>query len=394
MKKEFCRLCDSRELYEFLDLGYQPHSDQFKASKDVPETHYPLRVSQCQNCGFVQLNHVVDARELYQKDYLYESSITQTASKHWQELADTVSSKVGVPKFVVDIGGNDGTLLDKFSTSRKINIEPCQEVADKALDIGITTYNDFFDYHVVQDILKHHGQPDLITMTNVFAHIDDLNKVMKNIDSLLAPKGVFVFESPYLGDFIDGLEYDTVYHQHLSYLSLKPLVPFFKKHGFEMFDIDRVDIHGGCNRVYVARIGERGVQSIVGEMIAKENFTKERLDKFAEDTIASKDKLFDFVYSEWKNGKTFCVVSTPAKGQTLLNYTGIGRFISFATDKSSLKQGRYTPGTFIKIHSDRKLFEEQPDYAILLAWNFKDEIIRNCSNFKGKWLLPLTTEVL
>jgi SAM-dependent methyltransferase len=342
----------------------------------------------------VQLTYVVDAHELYQKDYLYESSITQTASKHWQEFADTVVSKVGKPSFVLDIGGNDGTLLSKFGDAKKLNVEPCEEVAVLSDAKGIATINDFFDYPSVYKIVEKGLSPDLIVMTNVFAHIDDLDRVMVLINQVLKEKGTFVFESPYLGDFLEGGEYDTVYHQHLSYLSLKPLIPFFEKHGFEIFDVDRVAIHGGCFRVYIARKGEKEIKPTVNEIVEKEDFTIEKLFKFSDMAQESRRKLFDFVYSEWKKGKTFCVVSTPAKGQTLLNYTGIGRFISFATDKSNLKQGRYTPGTFIKIYSDRKLIEEQPDYAILLAWNFKDEIIRNCKDYKGKWILPLTSEVL
>jgi hypothetical protein len=221
----------------------------------------------------------------------------------------------------------------------------------------------------------------------VFAHVHNLEDFILGIKLNLFPRGVFVFESPYFGEFLGGLEYDTVYHQHLSYLSLKPLIRFLHKHGFEIFDVRFSELHGGAFRCYIAREGEREVRPIVAESAAKETWDEEYLMNWGKKCKEHRDKLFDLIYKIYKEGKTICCVSAPAKGQTLLNYTGIGRYISFVTERSKLKIGRYTPGTKIKIVGDEEL--HKADYAIILAWNFAKEIIENNKDYKGKWIIPL-----
>jgi len=392
MKATNCRMCGSKNLLQWLDLGHQPHSDQFKKSKDEEEIAYPLGVSVCEECGLNQLTHIVAKEELYLKDYLYESSITKTASDHWMEFAKTVSEKVGLPEnsFVVDIGSNDGTLLTKFQSlgHSVLGIDPTPEATDIAIKRGVPTIQKFFGKEATDEI---DDLSELIVGTNVFAHVHDLNQFMFDIDSILAPRGVFVFESPYFGEFLKGLEYDTVYHQHLSYLSLKPLVPFLEKHGMEVFDVEQRPLHGGVFRVYIARKGARDIKPAVAVMIANETWTFDTLQQFAKDVEKSRDDLLNLMQDIHLQGKKVAVVSTPAKGNTLLNYTKIGRYIDFSTDKSTLKQGRFTPGTFIKVFSDEELCRRQPDYALILAWNFFDEISRNvrAQGFKGKFIRPL-----
>jgi hypothetical protein len=200
--------------------------------------------------------------------------------------------------------------------------------------------------------------------------------------------GVFVFESPYFQDFIDGLEYDTVYHQHLSYLSLKPLVPFLAEHGLEVFDVERTELHGGGFRVFIAHDGQKEVKPSVQEMIDSENFTEQDLMAWGKECAKHKDKLFNVIYTLYSKGKTIACVSAPAKGMTMLNYTGIGRYVSLITEKSRLKIGRYTPGDKLLIQSDEELIKQQPDYAVLLAWNFSKEIIKNNPDYKGTWIIP------
>ena len=390
MRKTECRICKGTDLYCFLDLGFHPHSDQFRVFLDDGEIHYPLRLVRCRGCGFVQLDYVVPPSDLYQTDYLYESSITQTGSAHWAELAETVTSKLGMQagSGVIDIGSNDGTLLSKFAAlgMEVCGIDPCTEIADLAIARGIPTVNDFFSADALREAMARLPRTDLVTGTNVFAHIDDLDSVLRAIADNIGD-GVFVFESPYFGNFFDGLQYDTVYHQHLSYLSLSPLVPFFEKYGLPIFDVEYTPIHGGSFRVYAGRGRQR--TEAVDAMVAREHWTDSDMDEFAAKVRQNRDDLFDLIYSLWKQGKTIAAVSCPAKGQTLLNYTGVGRFLSFATDKSTLKQGRFTPGTHLKIYSDDALIERQPDYALLLAWNFADEIIRNNKEYSGHWIIPI-----
>lgn len=395
MKRVSCRICRSNDILSFLDLGFHPHSDQFRVSLDQTEFSYPLRLMACRECGLVQLDCVVPPEDLYQKDYLYESSITRTGDRHWTEFASTVASKIGLARGdgVIDIGSNDGTLLSKFRDlgMTVCGVDPCTEIAQIAVGRGIPTINDFATAKALQLARDHVGPPKLVTGANVFAHIDDLHSLMAAVASMLGD-GVFVFESPYFEDFFQGLQYDTVYHQHLSYLSLRPLVPFFEKYGLTVFDVDRTPMHGGSFRVYAGR--GRKPTPAVAAMLERETWTDADLLAFAGKVRENRDALFELIYSLWKDGKTIAAVSCPAKGQTLLNYTGIGRFLRFATDKSRLKQGRYTPGTHIKIYDDNELIERQPDYALLLAWNFADEIIRNNQAFKGKWIIPIPMPVI
>src|SRR5215467_3839338 len=238
MNKTYCRFCKNTDLHCFLDLGFHPHSDQFRATLDVEEAHYPLRMVRCRECGFVQLDYVLPPQDLYQKDYLYESSITETGNRHWEEFAETVSAKIGLKpsEGVIDIGSNDGTLLTKFKAlgMKVCGIDPCKELTEIAISRGIPSVNDFFSNQAVKETRKEIGDIKLITGTNVFAHIDDLDAVLQVVVEHLPQDGVFVFESPYFGNFYEGLQYDTVYHQHLSYLSLRPVVRFLKKFGLDV----------------------------------------------------------------------------------------------------------------------------------------------------------------
>lgn len=390
MKAEFCRMCGSSKLVQWLDLGLHPHSDHFHKEKEA-EMFYPLGVSVCEDCGLNQLTYIVAKEELYLKDYLYESSITKTASDHWQELADTVCKKVGLKEnsLVVDIGSNDGTLLTKFQAlgHTVLGIDPTPEATQIAIDRGVPTYQEFFTKELVIGM----DYADLIVGTNVFAHVHDLNDFMDGVEYLLKKEGVFVFESPYFGEFLKGVEMDTVYHQHLSYLSLKPLVPFLDKHGMEVFDVEQRPLHGGVFRVYIARKGEREVTTAVHAMLASETWTFDQLESVAELFKDTMTELLQTVLNIKKEGKSIALISTPAKGNTLLNYSHIGRFIDFATDRSKLKQGRFLPGTGIEVFSDEELIKRNPDYAIVLAWNFFPEITENVrkAGYTGKFIRPL-----
>jgi len=383
-----CRLCKEDNLYKFLDLGYHPHSDQFRKTNDEPETRYPLVLMMCPDCGLAQLSYNVEKEVMYTEDYLYEASITDTAGKHWGELADDVIEKSGVKKgLAIDIGGNDGTLSLKFKERgfKVLNIDPCKEVTDISRKRGVDTITDFFNSELARDI----DRADIVTGTNVFAHVHDHDDFIIGLKKILKTKGVFVFESPYFGEFLKGLEYDTVYHQHLLYLSVKPVMKFLEKHGLEIFDVKFSELHGGAFRCYIARKGEHTVKPIVKESADKEDWDKKDLSGWGEVAKNHSERLFDFIYSLSRQGKSIACVSSPAKGMTLLNYTGIGKYIDFVTEKSKLKIGRYTPGTKIKIVGDEELIKRQPDYALILAWNFAEEIIKNNSEYKGTWIVPL-----
>lgn len=383
-----CRMCKSEDLYQFLDLGYHPHSDQFRRTNDEPEMRYPLRVLMCRHCGLAQLSYVVEPEVMYTEDYLYEASITATAAKHWENLVQDVMHTTGiVGGRSVDIGGNDGTLALKFQNHgfSAVNVDPCQEVAKISKDRGVKTFNTFFNKTIAEEI----GQVDVITGTNVFAHVNDLDAFIEAVKVMMKDKSVFVFESPYFGEFLKGLEYDTVYHQHLSYLSLRPVMMFLEKHGLEVFDVRFSELHGGAFRCYIAKKGQWIPTDDVALALKNETWDERGLMAWGEACALHQQELFELVHTLHADGNTIACVSSPAKGMTLLNATGIGRYISFITEKSKLKIGRYTPGTKLKIVGDSELIAKQPDYAIILAWNFAKEIMANNPHYKGKWIVPL-----
>ena len=300
---------------------------------------------------------------------------------------------------VVDIGSNVGVLLGEFKKqgTQVEGVDPAANIVMLAHERGIDTLCDFFNEESVDKIIALKGNASVITGTNVFAHIDDLDVLMNNVKKLLTKNGVFIFEAPYFVNLLKHLEYDTIYHEHLSYLSVKPLVPFFAKHGMEVFDVEQVDIHGGSFRVYIAEKGQYTVEPVVNELIKEEENQKiydpETLEKFSQSVQKNRNELMWLLHSLRKEGKTIVGVSAPAKGMTLLNYCRIGTdLLDVVTEKSNLKIGRVTPGTHIPVVPDSYLLEHQPDYALLLAWNFADEIIKNLSEYQkrgGKFIIPI-----
>ena len=404
-----CRVCDSERLACFLDLGYHPPSDQFRKESQLndPVTLYPLRVHICEDCGFCQLGYVVPPEILYQDNYPYESSTTETGKKHYHDFAASVVTDYGFGKgdLAVDIGSNVGVLLEGFK-QLDLNIrgvDPAPNICEIARGRGIPTINDFFGKNAAETILSEHGPASVITGTNVFAHVDDLNSFMEAIRILLHPKkGVFVIEAPHLLHLIRSLEYDTIYHEHLSYISIEPLVPFFARSGMEIIKVEQKDIHGGSVRIFVSTKGNYPVHKSVAEVIDMEKSEQlrdlSRLEDFARKVERNKAQLNSLLHKLKDEGKRIVGVSAPAKGMTLLNYCHIDRqILDYVTEKSKLKIGLYTPGGFIPVHPDSKLLEDRPDYALLLAWNFAEEIMRNNQTYRdqgGKFIIPIPSPTI
>ncbi len=398
-----CRMCNSTSLHEFLDLGFMPPADQFLRKDQLSECdiHYPLQVMMCENCGLAQLSYVVSPEVLYRHDYPYESSTTNTGQLHWTEFADNVVKRFSLSQkdLVVDIGSNVGVLLSAFhNNGMKVQgVDPAANIVLIAQSNGIDTICDLFNMDTANRILANKGHATVITATNVFAHIDDLDSFMRSIKVLLDERGVFIFEAPYFVNLLKHNEYDTIYHEHLSYLSVKPLVPFFAKHGMEVFDIEQRDIHGGSFRVFVAAKGQWQVSEVVGELIQQEIeqgiYSHEVLAKFSNAVKENKRELTWLLNLLRHQGKRLIAVSAPAKGMTLLNYCKIDNdLLEFVTEKAQLKIGRFTPGAHIPVVPDSELLVQQPDYALLLAWNFADEIMNNLSEFRqrgGKFIIPI-----
>lgn len=398
-----CRFCLSRNLQPYLDLGFTPPADRFLTLNKLneSETHYPLKVVLCLRCGLSQLSFTVDPEILYQEDYPYESSMTKTGRTHYDDFARSVSKKLGLTKkdLVVDVGSNVGVLLEGFKRRgvKILGVDPAVNIAKIANKRGIKTIADFFVPKVAKNIKKKYGPAKVIVGTNVFAHIFDHQEFMKAVKILLAKDGVFIFESPHFNNLVNNLEYDTIYHEHLLYLSLKPVINLFKKLGMEVFDVETHPIHGGSLRVFAARKGVFPIAPSVYALLKDEEkysiHSLPTLKKFAQRVKQNSYKLVSLLRNLRGRGKTIAVVSTPAKGMTLLNYCRIGpELIGFATEKSKLKIGRFTPGTHIPIFSDSELLKRQPDYALLLAWNFAEEIMKNLKEYKkrgGKFIIPI-----
>ncbi len=403
IQQKVCRMCKSSKMSMYLDLGFTPPADQFRKPEELqyPEVSYPLRVMLCESCGLSQLSHVVDPRVLYQYDYPYESSTTKTGKKHWDEFASLVVKRLALKKndLVIDIGSNVGTLLSSFrDLGMKIyGIDPAPNIVKIANESGVPTLCAFFNQKSALAAGKKAGKAKVIVGTNVFAHIDDLHEVMKAAQKLLTPDGVFIFESPHFEHLVENLEYDTVYHEHLSYLSVKPLIPFFKKFKMEVFAVEESDIHGGSMRVYVGRIGKHMIDKNVMTIIKRED-TKglhdmKELQKFAKRVEENRTALTTLVEKLLHDGKKVVAVSAPAKGMTLLNYNGFtNRHLPYVAEKARLKIGRHTPGGKIPVVPDEYFMNDDADYALLLAWNFSKEIMANLQAFRdrgGKFIIPI-----
>ena len=398
-----CRMCDSDRLELFLDLGFMPPADNFLTEKQLkePEMYYPLTVNVCHECGLVQLGYVVPADKLYNSNYPYESSTTKTGREHFFQMAQKICNRFNLKKesLVVDLGSNVGVLLQGFKNEGMtvVGVEPSVNIVRIAIENGIETIPSFFTMEAVDEILEKHGKVSVLTATNVFAHIDDLNDFMKTLDKSLSDDGIFVFEAPYFVNLLKNLEYDTIYHEHLSYISVKPIKTFFEKHGFEIFDIEEVIIHGGSLRVFVSRKGKHEKSKIIEKMIGLEEEEKiyniETLKKFADKVYKHRNELTSLLNELKNKGKRIVCVSAPAKGMTLMNYCNIDKSIcDYVTEKSKMKIGKFTPGTHVPVVSDDIFHKDYPDYAVLLAWNFADEIIKNLSIFEqngGKFIIPI-----
>lgn len=396
-------MCRSENLFKFLDLGFMPPADEFLRKEQLryPRAYYPLDVFMCRSCGLSQLGYVVSPEILYRHDYPYEASTTRTGREHFAKFATEAVARFGLGSkdLVIDVGSNVGVLLGNFKANgtRILGIDPAANIVRIAEKNGIPTLNELFSADLCVKIRGEHGRASMITASNCFAHVNDLVDFVKGLDVLLTPEGVFVMEAPHFQTLIENLEYDTIYHEHLSYLSLKPMIPFFKRHGLEVFDVEKQNIHGGSFRVFVGRKGKHKIEARVGQVLKAEKksglHSEKVLRKFAQDVEKNRADLLWLLRDLKHKGKSVVAVSAPAKGMTLLNYCKIGNeTLDFVTEKSTLKIDRYTPGSHIPVLPDSELLKRKPDYALLLAWNFAPEIMANLKEYVkkgGRFIIPI-----
>jgi SAM-dependent methyltransferase len=403
--KATCRLCQSKDLLFRFALKPTPPANEFLPAPPAngEQDHFPLDVYQCGNCGHVQLIHCVDPERLF-RNYVYVSGTSQVFVDHFAGYAREVISYVPLVagNRVLDIGANDGTLLSFFQKAgmKVLGIDPARKIAEEATRRGIPTWPDFFTSGLAERIRKEFGTVQVVTANNMFAHADGLPDILDGIASLLDPKGIFVFEVSYLLDVIERNLFDTIYHEHLSYHSVKPLVSFMQRHGLELVRVQRVDSHGGSIRCYAApKQGGRAVDSSVAKLIAQEEkaglYDGATYTAYLDRINRLGAELRDLIARLRKEGAKVAGFGAPAKATTLMYQFGLGaKDLDFIIDDSPLKQGLYSPGRFVPVVDSSVLGDaaRRPDYLVILAWNFAGPIIKKNKSYQesgGRFIVPL-----
>lgn len=398
-----CRFCESSSTKLFLQFGEMPLANNFLTANqmnNIEEHMFPLDVFFCEDCGLVQIDHVVPPVDLF-KDYIYFSSTSDTIHKHAQYIAQSFKERFSLndDSFVVEIASNDGCVLNHFKKiqTKTLGVEPAENIAEVAIESGLDTFVDFFNEENARTIQNKYGKADVILARHVFAHVPDIHDFIRGLKLLLKNTGVVAIEAPYLVDFIGKVEFDTIYHEHLSYLSVRTIAKVFEKYDMEVFDLEHFDIHGG-SLIYF--IGNKDVHNVSPKVEQYTSIEKQkRFDSidtyydFADKVSLVKMELLQLLNDLKNQGKTIVGYGAAAKGNTLLNYCGISTdLIDYIVDKSPHKQNLYTPGTHIPVLNTDKLLEELPDYTLLLAWNFADEILEQQKLYRekgGKFIIPI-----
>ncbi len=400
-----CRMCGHERLAKVWSFGKTPLANNYLTPQEVAagqaEPLAPLEVYKCEDCHLVQMRDVVDPKVLF-GNYLYVSSTSPAFVAHFEEYAKALIDRFHLTEkdLVVDVGSNDGVLLKPLQALgvRVLGVEPAQNIAGEANNHGIPTVAEFFLPAVAEKLKETYGSAKVIAANNVFAHTDELEKFVEAVKTLLAPEGVFVFEVQYLGDLITKNLFDIIYHEHLCYYHLHPLVQFFKKHGMRVFDVERPTVHGGSLRVYVQLAGgsqarHARLQQILDQEDRAGLNTLAPYQEFAQRIEHNKQKLRQMLSDIKRQGKRIVGYGAPAKATTLCYAFGIDENdLSYIVDDSPLKQGRLMPGTHIPIVSSTKLKEDAPDFCLILAWNFAEPIMKNNGFFAeqgGQWILPV-----
>lgn len=398
-----CRVCNSADLLNYLDLGLMPLANNLARTADAARAtaRYPMQVLYCQDCSLSQLTVVIDPQEMF-SNYAYRSSISTAYLEHCRAMAGAVRQSLGLQAgdLVVDIAGNDGALLSVFKQElgvRVVNVDPAENLADIAEQKGVTTITSFWGAEVAARIIAEYGRPRLITATNVFAHVDDVRGFVAAAKDCLAENGALMLEFPYGVDFIEHREFDTIYFEHLSYVLVEPVRRLAADLGMQVFDVQKQDIHGGTVRVFIGIADAHDVQPSVEAFISAEaadgyhdKAVYEAWNAEIRDLI---DDLATNIRSLGEQGASVAAFAASAKGNTLLNACGLGiDDVAYIVDDTPEKIGRFSPGTGIAIVDRSVLAAKPPDYLLILAWNFAREIIASTSDYAaggGKYIIPI-----
>lgn len=399
-----CRSCAGRNIVPFLSLGCTPLANAFLHTPDefASEARYPLDVYFCETCALVQLLDVVDPAILF-RNYIYVTGTSDTMAAHNRAYAHTMveSAALGREDLVIEIASNDGSLLACFRQHgvRVLGIEPARNLAAVSRARGIATLSDFFSETLAPKVRAEYGPARLVVANNVLAHVDDTVGFLAGCRELLAEDGRLVVEAPYLGDMLENLEYDTIYHEHLCYFSIGALLHLYAAAGLAIVNVERVPVHGGSLRVSAMRRQQTGPMH-APEVLAQASAERDaglhdiaRYRRFAHEVARNRQLLRGLLEDLRDQGKSVAAYGAPAKGNTLLNYCGIDTaLVSFTVDKNPLKVGLYTPGMHIPVLDPGALLTHAPDYVLILAWNFADEIMRQQQGYRaagGRFIIPV-----
>src|SRR5438093_1405392 len=399
-----CRFCSAPLHHTVVDLGMSPLCESFLSAEQLNQTEpfYPLHVWVCERCFLVQVEEYVQPKDIF-TEYAYFSSYSDSWLAHADEYVDMISARLGLNSTsrVVELGSNDGYLLQFFVTKGipVLGIDPAKNVAQAAIARGVPTVIELFGRRTARELVAAGKQADLVLGCNVLAQVPDVNDFVAGIKLLLKPGGVVTIEFPHLMCLMAEKQFDTIYHEHFSYFSFMTAEQIFAAHGLTLYDVDQLPTHGGSLRIYARHaedvskcVTERALQLRACELSAGLD-RLETYASFTEQVHETKRRLLEFLIGTKRRGKRIAGYGAPGKGNTLLNYCGIGTdFLEYTVDRNPYKQGRFLPGTHIPIHPPEKIGETRPDYLLILPWNLKDEIMEQMSHIRswgGQFVVPI-----
>jgi hypothetical protein len=387
-----CRHCKNSLNHTFLDLGFAPPSNAYLNASDLmkPEKYYPLKVMICDKCWLAQTEDYAQANELFDSEYAYFSSTSLGWLAHASEYAIKIIDRLKLTKdsFVIEVASNDGYLLKNFVANQIpcLGIEPTASTAAVAETIGIPVLRKFFGEHLGVELATNKKQADLIVGNNVYAHVPDINDFTKGLKAVLRPSGTITLEFPHLLRLIEQIQFDTVYHEHFSYLSLFTVEKIFQAAGLRVYDVEELPTHGGSLRVYGChKQDSRLVTNTVTKILEQEALaglqTLDPYQAFQEKANRVKDDLLTFLLKQKRDGKTVAAYGAAAKGNTLLNYAGVKLdLLAFVCDAAPAKQNKFMPGSHMPIYAPIVLRNQRPDYILILPWNIAKEVRQQCSH--------------
>jgi SAM-dependent methyltransferase len=381
-----CRHCKKPLTHTFVDLGFAPPSNAYLTKEDLSKTekYYPLRVRVCEECWLVQTEDYADANDLFNSNYSYFSSTSTSWLKHAEEYFNKIISRLELNKdsYVIELASNDGYLLKNFKKANIpcLGIEPTNSTADAAEKLGIPVVREFFSESLGVQLRNEGRQADLIIGNNVYAHVPDINDFTKGLKTALKPNGTITLEFPHLLHLIERTQFDTIYHEHFSYLSLHTVSKIFACHGLRIWDVKELSTHGGSLRIYGCHedASQKNLPSVDSILLKEEEFglrKAETYKNFQPKVEQIKNNLLTFLIEQKEKGKKVVAYGAAAKGNTLLNYAGIKPdLLPVVFDAAELKQGKFLPGSHIPIVSQKELAKANPDYVLILPWNISKEV--------------------